>query len=249
MCELFGYSSDNRKAINRELRVFFSHSTEHPHGWGLAVIDEDDSILEKQSIIAKDSLYLKNRLSEPVYANAALAHIRFATVGVPERKNTHPFVRKDKNGKRWILIHNGTLFEENVTRQYIDVQNGDTDSERILLYLIDRINHADTDDEFSVVEEVIAELAPHNKLNLIIYNGDYLFVHSNLRNTLHTLNRPGEVFISTSALTDYDWQPLPINTLFAYKDGTLVRQGKDHGHEHIPDPEKIKELYWAFSHL
>ncbi|MCR5529980.1 MAG: class II glutamine amidotransferase [Saccharofermentans sp.] len=42
-------------------------------------------------------------------------------------------------GRTWTLAHNGTIFEGDLLNRYY-IQNGTTDSERILLYLIDQID-------------------------------------------------------------------------------------------------------------
>lgn len=44
MCEIFGVSSKTRVDINEYLKVFFSHSNKHPHGWGLACMEGAKSI-------------------------------------------------------------------------------------------------------------------------------------------------------------------------------------------------------------
>lgn len=249
MCELFGFSSSFPRRINRDLKDFYSHSNEHPHGWGLAVFDGETSVFEKEAKKALSSTYLKERLNEDIEATVALGHIRFATVGIPERKNTHPFVGRDKTGRTWTLIHNGTIFEGPALKSYYEMQKGDTDSERILLHLLNLVNSNPDKDRFSVVEELISELSPKNKLNLIIYDGEYLYAHTNLKGSLHALEKAGEVVISTNPLYDGDWKPLPLCTPLAFKAGKRVRTGKNHGNEYIPDPKQIAELYWAFSNL
>ncbi len=249
MCELFGYSSSNPRSINRELKEFYSHSEKHPHGWGLAVFEEKSASFEKEAIKATNSNYLKDRLSEPVEASVALGHIRYATVGVSKRNNSHPFVGKDNSGRRWTLIHNGTIFDGQALNDYYDRQKGDTDSERLLLYLIDSINANPEKDRFEVIDELVLSLAPGNKLNFIIYDGEYLYAHSNFRGSLHALTREDETVISTNPLYDGDWKLLPLNTLVAYKNGKLVKTGTTHSGEYIPDPQQVAELYWAYSHL
>ena len=68
MCELFGLSSQNDFEANEYLKTFYSHSTRHPHGWGLACIARNGALIEKESIPAFQSNYLKERLSQPVEA-------------------------------------------------------------------------------------------------------------------------------------------------------------------------------------
>lgn len=42
MCELFGFTGRIHQKLNQELKEFYSHSDEHPNGWGLAILDESN---------------------------------------------------------------------------------------------------------------------------------------------------------------------------------------------------------------
>ena len=119
MCEIFGVSALNDTVLNDYLRTFFSHSDYHPHGWGLACISRDSALIEKESLKASDSHYLRERLSQPVSEKLMLAHIRYATIGNVEYKNCHPFTGRDNTGRRWTLIHNGTIFDYPPLNSYI----------------------------------------------------------------------------------------------------------------------------------
>lgn len=144
MCELFGITSVESHEINNDLKEFFSHSNAHPHGWGLACLEANNVQIEKEPIQASKSNHLRERLSTPIIAKTALAHIRYATVGNIDYNNCHPFIAKDQQGRTWTLIHNGTIFNGKPLNKYADFQNGETDSERILLYLVDQINQAES---------------------------------------------------------------------------------------------------------
>ena len=111
MCQLFGFSSKIPVRINDYLKEFYSHSEEHPHGWGLACMDGKEVMIEKEPVKASVSQYLKARLTVPVQVKNAFAHIRYATIGNVDYKNSHPYTGKDRSGRRWTLIHNGTIFD------------------------------------------------------------------------------------------------------------------------------------------
>lgn len=257
MCMLFGLSAREKTVTNEYLRAFYSHSNEHPHGWGLAVISRDNAAIEKESVEASKSNYLKERLSEPIKSRLLLAHIRYATVGNVEYKNCHPFTGKDSLGRRWTQVHNGTIFDYPALLKYFKVQNGDTDSERIFLYLLDKLGDAQEqkggelsfDERFDLFDQIISDMAKGNKLNLLLTDGRDLYVHTNCKDTLYYLEKDGCVIFATVPLTDEKWQPVPFTTLLAYRDGKLVRTGTDHGNEYIEDPEHLKFLYQIFSDL
>ncbi len=257
MCELFGVSSAKPEKLNNELKEFFSHSPAHPNGWGLALLDEGDFSLEKEPIKALNSHYLKARLSEPIIAKTALAHIRLATIGNMDWKNCHPFTGMDDSGRRWTLIHNGTIFECDVMNRYVSIQRGETDSERILLYLIDCMNAGiqkkgqklSAEERFKIVDDLVIEASPENKLNLLIYDEDLLYVHCNYQGSLNRMFTRDSVFFSTEPLKHGEWEPVPCTQLEAYRQGQLVYTGTNHGQNYIPDPKKMDMLFLAFSQL
>ncbi|MGN1165465.1 MAG: class II glutamine amidotransferase [Lachnospiraceae bacterium] len=257
MCELFGITSDGSCEINEYLKEFFSHSNAHQHGWGLACVAENDVQIEKEPTQASKSNYLKERLSVPIIVKTALAHIRYATIGNVEYKNCHPFIAKDNQGRTWTLIHNGTIFDYQPLNRYVDIQKGDTDSERILLYLIDLMNNEEkkikrkmTEKErFKLLDSVISQMAEGNKLNLIIYDGELLYVHTNYMNSLYELNKENLVLFSTVPLGEEMWKPVTFATLLAYRNGKRVFNGTDHGNEYKDNEENMKFLYRIFSDL
>jgi glutamine amidotransferase len=59
MCEIFGGSFRDEYYLNDYLNVFYSHSDNHPHGWGLACFEGKDAFIEKEPVQATKSKYLK----------------------------------------------------------------------------------------------------------------------------------------------------------------------------------------------
>lgn len=272
MCQIFGYSGSEYIELNSVLKEFYSHSDLHPNGWGLALLDGDQANIEREVLSANKSTYLAGRLKDKICSKAVLAHIRYATIGNVELKNCHPFTGFDAEGRRWTLIHNGTIFEYQPMNEYVRRQKGDTDSERILLYLIDKINEAGKNrplspaKRFDVVEKIVSEMAAGNKLNLIIYDGEMMYVHTNLVGSVHYHTGKCGVLFSTEALVNSsifygdghpgekrfskeDWNEVPINTLIAYKGAELAFKGRRHDNEYHEDPEAVRQLYLAFSNL
>ena len=257
MCEIFGFSSRNDFTANNFLKEFFSHSKKHPHGWGLACIYRENALIEKESVKASDSNYLKERLSQPISAKIMLAHIRYATIGNVEYKNCHPFSVRDNTGRQWTLIHNGTIFDYQPLSRYIPQQTGDTDSERVLLYLIDRLNDKQKqkckkltfEERISLFNEIICEMSKGNKLNLLFSDGKYLYSHTNCRGTLYYLGKDNITFFATVPLSNDEWQPLPFTILLAYHRGRLIKTGTNHEHEYFESEESMKMLYRVFANL
>lgn len=256
MCELFGYCSQKGDVINDYLKEFYSHSNKHPHGWGLAGLEGDEVSIEKEPMQATKSNYLKERLTQPVNEKNVFAHIRYATIGNVEYRNCHPYTKKDKSGRRWTEIHNGTIFDYPPLYKYVKLQKGDTDSERILLYLVDKINQAEAEDKklngkerFTIIDCIISNMAKGNKLNIILYDGEYMYVHTNYKDSLYYLQKEKQIFFSTQPLSREDWKPVPFTRLLAYKDGELMFEGTNHKNEYIDSEENMKLIYQIFSEL
>ncbi|MDO5548097.1 MAG: class II glutamine amidotransferase [Eubacteriales bacterium] len=257
MCELFGVSSNKKIPLNALLKEFFSHGNEHPHGWGLAFFYGNSVSLEKQPEMSCTSSYLKQRLWAPVEADNMIAHIRLATRGITEYENCHPFVIRDKSDRAWTLAHNGTIFDCDEMNPYCKTQRGQTDSERILCYLVDCINQKldelgremTAEERFDLVDSFVCRVSPENKLNLLLYDGELMYVHTNYANSLHQCTKDETVIISTQPLNFDQWEPVPMNTLLAYRNGKPVFRGTNHGHEFFDSEEKMRLLFLDFSAL
>lgn len=236
MCEMFAYSGEKIQ-LNSYLNEFYSHSEDHSDGWGLAI----GYNVEKEPVKASDSIYLKHRLENVIEESELIAHIRSATVGSINYLNNHPFIKSDKFNNKYVLTHNGTVNEYEPLDKYKNIQKGSTDSERIAEMLIDEINKYDHnisfEEKFLVIENLISQITENNKnkVNLFIFDGQYLYVHCNFETTLHLLEKENGAYISTAPLSDENWKQFPINTLIAYKNGKCMKKGERHNGIWIPE--------------
>lgn len=244
MCELFGYSGERPLNVSPYLKTLASHGIAHPHGWGIAAIYGKYVNLEKEPKPAWVSDYLRSRLDSPLEVSAVIAHIRLATRGSMSHLNCHPFVMQDAANRSWTLAHNGTIFESEILDAYRDEQLGGTDSERILCHIVHRSNalpiYASNpsfcNTRFEMVDSIILEIAEHNKLNLLIHDGEYLYVHTNMAHTLYRKSVPGGTLFATVPLDEGGWEPVPMMQLLVYADGRLIFEGTKHNFEyHKPD--------------
>lgn len=257
MCELFGVTADKKINVNAYLQSFFRHSKVQPDGWGLALFDDNNISIEKEPVKASTSKYLEHRLQGKIQTAKMMAHIRRATMGEVNFNNTHPFSAIDESGRRWVLVHNGTIFEAPGLSKYQYSQQGSTDSERILLYIIDRVNSRfmqdpcgfDVNERLALIDEIILQVVPGNKLNLLLYDGDYFYVHKNEKGTLYTLEKPGITFFATRPLDEWEWKELPMNRLLIYKNGKKVYSGTEHEYEYVYDEEQMKHLFLDYAGL
>ncbi len=254
MCEIFGLSAKKPVEINGWLNELYSHSAVFPNGWGLAVLDGNEVNIEKEPVQAIASTYLKNRLSQPIVTNSALAHIRHAVPESMQYCNCHPFTKKEISGRRWTLAHNGAIFQFEELEPYKEQQSGITDTERILLYLVDRMNHMEAEkgcllneeERFQVLDEMFCAMSEENRLNMLIFDGEYMYAHTNKKNDLFYRQIQEYTVVATKPLDDEIWQPVPFTTLIAFKDGETVFTGTNHGKEFIETEEHLRILGFRY---
>jgi glutamine amidotransferase len=247
MCEMLGFTFSKNTDMTEYLNEFFSHSVKHSHGWGL-MFDGEDRLTLKEPLAAYKSDMLKEVIDGLEPLKNGLAHIRFATVGSIEYDNCHPFTGSDISGREWTLIHNGTIYSSRHAHHYYSRQAGNTDSERFFLSMLDHINdrleksELSQRERFEMVNDFISQSAPRNKLNLIIYDGELLYIHKNLKNTLSFKRTDNGIIFSTVPLDEVGWAPFPMNQVIAYKDGSELYRGDRHKGEYIPTLEYITAL-------
>lgn len=262
MCELFAINSASPLEANHYLAEFLTHSHDNPDGWGMAwreVGDDQALHVVHEPIPAYESKLVPQLLQEPIRASHLLAHIRKATHGSRDARNCHPFVGSDLQGREWAMIHNGILLNEGMLWGYDRREEGQTDSERALLFFLDvldeatlRAGHALTFDEtFRSLTGAVSQLAELNRLNVILSDGTYTYVHTNTNvETLFFRTVGDGLVFSTKPLGGEaeraDWHPVPKNRLIAYRDGRLVRTSTPHGYVFC---EAILEMRRALAQL
>lgn len=134
MCRLFGMSSGSVPAtatfwLLQAPDSLSQQSHREPDGTGLGWFDANGSPhVEKQPIAAYSDREFA-REAKQVSSRSFVAHIRFASTGALEPRNTHPF-EQDKR----LFAHNGVIEDLGRLEQHLgqDMQHvaGDTDSER-----------------------------------------------------------------------------------------------------------------------
>lgn len=240
MCELYAISSLHPVRANDHLRVFFRDAVANPDGWGLSWREGGRVFLHKEELSALDSTYLSYLLDEPIRSASVVAHIRNATRGILTYNNCHPFWRKDASGRTWVIAHNGTMLDSHLIDGYGAWALGDTDSEQLVIYLMDELDDLVErkggpllfGERFVVLSHAVQELSERNKLNLVITDGEYTYVHTNtLEPTLYVRVAGTTAFFCTRPLDDGEgWVPVPSNRLIAYHAGRMMRMGARHEH-------------------
>lgn len=139
---------------------------------------------------------------------------------------------------------------------FVHSQQGQTDSERILAYMISRMNleyekkkELSGKERFDLIDEILGEITAENKVNLLLFDGEFMYAHTNYQNSLYRCKKNDAVVISTVPLDYHEWEPMPMNTLVAYQDGRQVYMGTNHKNEFFETEEKMRLLFLDFANL
>ena len=267
MCRLLGIIANERTNFHFTLhtapRSLASLSSEHPHGWGIAVFDPPSGwTVEKQPVRARDCEHFYTA-SSTIKGELLLAHVRARTVGHVTRANTHPFRRG-----HWLFAHNGTIKDTSYLRAQISPARmreveGQTDSEHLFSYLLPRLDEAGISDELATeqTDAVLVQAMQDARsqptigaCNFLLSDGHVMYAHRYGR-TLFVLEKHpmDQVFVhreshETGAAIDTPWTEHRHAVLIASEEmseepwitipeGTLLRCDRDPEPSwHILDP-------------
>lgn len=150
MCRLFGLHAGRPVAATFWLLdapdSLAQQSRRNPDGTGLGVFGADGKpTVLKQPIPAwRDTSFATE--ARQMTGTTFVAHVRYATTGATEKKNTHPFLQDDR-----IFAHNGVvegldILDARVSELGVtDLVHGDTDSERVFAVITASIRRRDGD--------------------------------------------------------------------------------------------------------
>ena len=162
-----------------------------PHGTGLGIFSPDGvPRVDKRAVAAyEDETFIRE--AKEVESNMFVAHIRYATNGEVEARNTHPF---EQHGR--LMAHNGVLEDmpglEKRLGEYRSLVEGETDSERLFALLTQEIDAQDGDVGAGITSAArwVAANLPMYSLNLVLItrNGLWALRYPDT-NTLFVLER------------------------------------------------------------
>ena len=230
MCEVYGFCGNKSTRLNRYTNEFWLHSRVHQDGFGYYLADRNLLYVNPNSAMN----YIKGLDKFNFESKLALCHIRFKTHGAASTLNCHPFIKYDIKGIRWSLIHNGYIEDSPAVAALGTLQKGETDSERILLCIIEAINsfyehsYFENYNEFfnymyHVIESTCHELSTLGKTNLIFTDSltNNMYVYMNAY-SLYYLKTNNGVHVSTTKLTDENWNSVIPNKLHIFNNGIEI---------------------------
>jgi predicted glutamine amidotransferase len=209
MCELLGLAFNKPISPSLSFRGFRHRGERNPDGWGLATITPTEARITKETIRADQSdvsraLRDDPRLTAPIF----IGHVRFASRGEVNLKNTHPFTRRI-NGSDFVFAHNGTLSMDPLNRRDAGIfsVDGSTDSELAMCVLLSWMNRDKVDHhDYARIERFLRDLNATGKLNLLFSDGQRLYGYHDVSgyNGLCWTHR--QTPFSPVSLRDEDWE-------------------------------------------
>jgi glutamine amidotransferase len=228
MCEVYGFCGSVPTKLNKYTDEFWLHSRVHQDGFGYYLADKNKLYVNPDCAMH----YIKGLQKFNFVSKLALCHIRFKTHGPASIENCHPFIKYDNFGIRWSLIHNGYIDDSPAVEALGTLQIGETDSERILLSIIETVNYyyehswIENKNDFlnfmyAQIELTLHELSSLGKVNLIFTDSltNNMYVYMNHPNTLFYLNTPTGVHISTTKLSNEKWLAVEPRKLHIFNNG------------------------------
>ncbi len=197
MCRLFGLTA-GAEPVTAKFWLLQApdslrrQSHREPDGTGLGYYDRDGRPhVDKQPLPAfRDRDFARE--AREVESSTFVSHIRFASTGALELKNTHPFEQHNR-----LFAHNGVLEDlpslERRLGDAIKLVQGDTDSERLFALITTEIERHGGDVEAGIGAAVtwVAANLPVLSLNFVLITATDLWA---LRypdtHELHLLERP-----------------------------------------------------------
>jgi glutamine amidotransferase len=92
----------SQQALVRE-RSAFSRNLTPASGWGAALFTRSEPVLYRKVVVNQEDFAFDPKAAT-MHTHAMLAHVRTATTGKAERRNTHPF-----DCQSWVFAHSGTI--------------------------------------------------------------------------------------------------------------------------------------------
>jgi predicted glutamine amidotransferase len=183
-------------------------SNEHADGWGVAIEAGGAAGWQiHRSIACAARCPRFDAVVEGVEARVLIAHVRNKTVGEASLANTHPFQRG-----RFVFAHNGTvradaLVARSSAARLAEIEGG-TDSERLLAFLLTRIDEAgEVGRGVAAAVRELHAIAELGAASFLLSDGGKLYAHRFGR-TLFVLDRGDATLVASEPLTGEPWREI-----------------------------------------
>ena len=228
MCDLFAMSSNSIDRATHSLPIFSEYGQMNSDGWGIGWYKGNRAIVSRAATRADlDETFFQE--IDNARSHTIISHVRYATHGDNYECNCHPF-KREYNNRDWLMAHNGWVVGAG---GHPDAE-GDTDSESIFQEIMDKVETYQHSGRIrgrfqalkKAIEQIFSTYSGTIKLNLIISDGNMLYVyHHYPGKPIYMLRRSkmygNATLFSTRKLSDEDWEEIPSDRLLAINKGEI----------------------------
>jgi glutamine amidotransferase len=254
MCQLLGMNCNTPTDICFSFEGFALRgglTGEHRDGWGISFFEQNACRSFHDTLPAAESDIAKLISNYPIKALNVISHIRKATIGKIELRNTQPYNR-ELWGQEWVYAHNGDLWDYEFTESRPSRPIGSSDSEATFCDLLNLLRNKFPEEMPAIailaktVEEFARKVSNYGTFNFLLSNGVYLFAHcstklcyiireapfkeAHLRDkdlsinfSQVTTNQDKVAVVATEPLTDNEvWTYFEKDQLLVFKNGEVL---------------------------
>jgi predicted glutamine amidotransferase len=197
MCELLGVSSLHPVTLEISFQQLIRRAEiANPDGWGAVFYEQNDAYVFREPRPASDSAVARLLADCGVASRLILCHIRNATTGPVELRNTHPFVR-EIGGRLNSFAFNGNVpgvFDLDLALDRFSPL-GDTDGEFAFCWLIEQlaqtIDAGGWEQKAQALQSFGDQLASMGPANFLYSDSNRLFAYASRRTHADAVRSPG----------------------------------------------------------
>jgi predicted glutamine amidotransferase len=201
MCELLGLSAQYPVTLEMSFQKLMQRAElSNPHGWGAVFYEQNDAYVFREPRPASNSK-LANLLAEcGIESHLVISHIRKATSGAIELRNTHPFTR-EIDGRLHSFAFNGDVpgvfdLGLELTRFFpMGVTDGEYAFCWILEQLTSQVDAIDWKRSASILKSFGQQLAAMGPANFLYSDSQYLYAFASRRTHSDGIHPPGLHYI------------------------------------------------------
>jgi len=248
MCQLLGISANRAVDLTLSLLEWKHRSLDNPDGYGFACWRRGEPRIIKEPIcLLSDGEGMDKILH--FRSEIFICHVRFASCGERDGRNTHPFQHQSSHGN-FVFAHNGTV--KRIKQQRLEHLKpvGDTDSEHAFCWLLENLDRVPWGTFSARLKQLADQVRAYGNFNFLLSDGTTLWVYAD--NSVHYIQRTPPyggtlvelkeegysinlaevkaadevaVLIATEPLTDEGgWKWMAQGELLALRDGQVVER-------------------------
>ena len=207
----------------------------NPDGWGIAAFQNAKWRLRRRPVSAAEDEEFE-QAARTARGTAFVCHVRKASRGAPEQRNTQPFQRDG-----WVFGHNGTILEHEQLLSGIDqdlTPRGDSDSEAFFCLFLNELRRQSSTPRRAAAAEICAALRAsigrvkeQKGLSFLLADGRRLFWYRDgrelrlLRPTSPDAGPGSQKLLVASEPVDEggQWADVPERVIFWAEGPTVIR--------------------------